>query len=212
MNQHRAERPHRRRVIGWAAPARSPRGLRRARRGWPRRAPARRRRGWRAAPDPTAARAAPSRARAAVSHLDRGAVVEERARDLREVLHVRTKDDWLCRTPPARGYCGRRHRRGCRRRTPTVATWNSCASSPIVSRTTTSSRGSASTRSSLRRATFQPPRRASRSTSSNRSGLRGAMISSALPARRADALKRFEDRLLFAFQRAGGDDHRTVAG
>src|SRR5262245_30452556 len=32
---------------------------------------------------------------ATVSHLNRGVVVEERPRNLGEILHVRTKDDWL---------------------------------------------------------------------------------------------------------------------
>ena len=52
--------------------------------------------------------------------------------------------------------------------------------------------------------------RASRSASSNRSGLRGAMTSSAFGIDARIAEEGFEHRLLFALERAGGDDHRAV--
>ena len=71
-------------------------------------------------------------------------------------------------------------------------------------------RGSASTRSSLRRATVQPararealhvvePLRLARRDDQQRVGHRGA-----------DALERFEHRVLFALQRAGGDHDRAI--
>ncbi len=55
---------------------------------------------------------------ALVANLDCRAVVEEGAGNLGEILHVRTKHDWLAERRPAPGYCGLQRRRGCRRRTP----------------------------------------------------------------------------------------------
>ena len=49
-----------------------------------------------------------------------------------------------CRARPARGCCGRPDRPGCRRRRPRWPPGRRSASSPIVSRMTTSARGSAS--------------------------------------------------------------------
>ena len=85
-----------------------------------------------------------ARARASSSQPARAAPLATKRRRSRGSSPCAGRTRSACRTPPARARCGRRSPRGCRRRTPPSRSGRSCASSPIVSSTTMSARGSAS--------------------------------------------------------------------
>ena len=93
-----------------------PRGSCRARRGWPRPAPAPLRRGWHGAPDRRAAnqRGARDRARRESESPRR---CRGRPGQSRRNSPCAGQTRLACRTRRAPGYCGLQHRPGCRRRT-----------------------------------------------------------------------------------------------
>ena len=131
-------------------------------------------------------------------HLDRRVVGEERVGDLLEVLHVRAEDDRLAEDrrledvvaavihEAAADEHGRRHLVELRQLADRVEHDDVGARLGVDRQL-----ASAAT-------VTKPASRASRSTSPNRSGWRGASTSSALGMRRLDARERAEDRRLLA--------------
>ena len=154
-------------------------------------------------------RAAHPPARAPIAPGSAASCSRNDSRDLGEVLHVRDRTRSACRRWPARGCCARPTSTRLPPTKTAVATWKTCASSPMVSRTTTSARGSSSIVSSdAPRPSGTPLAARRRSTSSKCSGLRGATTSSGLLGERADALEAREHDLALAGHRAAGDDDR----
>ena len=144
--------------------------------------------------------------------LHRRAVVEERAGDLGEVLHVRPEHDRLAvhgrledvvaaridqaaadEHRPSRSGTAARARRSCRG-------------------STTSARGSASTAQLACGGRRVSPPRAPALGLGEALGLARRDDEQRVRHARADALERREHRRLFALQRAGRDEHRPVAG
>ena len=115
-------------------------------------------------------------------HLHRRAVARETRRQSPRSSACAGRTRSASRRSPARGCCGRRDRRGCRRRT---RRWRADRAAPARRSCRARRRRRAARRRSaapMRRIVTNPASRARRSTSSNRSGWRGARISSASAA------------------------------
>ena len=139
----------------------------------------------------------------------RGAGGDARVGNLAEVVHVRPEDDGLAVDRPARARCGRRWPTRLPPTNTTVPSWYTAASSPIVSRTTMSARGSASiARSRLRRSVFQPSLRQSSVDLVEALGMARREHQQRRRRGRANPAERPQHRSLLALHRAPGDDDR----
>ena len=143
----------------------------------------------------TAGRSATSSSSRADGHLDGGLLRAGTCRRSRRSSACAGRRQSPCPAPPARGCCGRPCPPGCRRRTPP---WPAGRRAPVRQsyRERRRRRGVRRRRASaVRRTVRKPACRASASTSANRSGRRGARISSASVVRSVRTRSKLRSRI-----------------